>query len=76
MVTYWRSRTTLTRPVQGVGFGRAGPGNGTVVGPTITGLIDLRHPGANPRDALIIQEGAIPGALAAMLPGRDVRDVP
>ncbi|HEY6787718.1 MAG TPA: GMC oxidoreductase [Trebonia sp.] len=56
------------RPVRGVGFGRRVPGNGTVVGPAITGLIDLRHPGANPRDALIIEDGAIPGALAAMLP--------
>jgi cholesterol oxidase len=56
------------RPVQGVGLGRRVPGNGTVVGPAITGLIDLRHPGADPGDALIIQEGAIPGALAAMLP--------
>ena len=56
------------QPVQGVGFGRRAPGNGTVVGPTITGLIDLRDTGANPGNALIIQDGAIPGALAAMLP--------
>jgi cholesterol oxidase len=56
------------QPVQGVGVGRRGPGNGPVVGPAITGLIDLRHPDASPGDALIIQEGAIPGALAAILP--------
>jgi cholesterol oxidase len=56
------------RPVQGVGFGPRVPGNGTVVGPTITGLIDLRDTGANPEDGLIIEDGAIPGALAGMLP--------
>jgi cholesterol oxidase len=56
------------QPVQGVGFGHRTPANGSVVGPTITGLIDLRHPGADPGEALIIQEGAIPGALAALLP--------
>ncbi|HTU75832.1 MAG TPA: GMC oxidoreductase [Trebonia sp.] len=56
------------RPVQGVGLGRRRPADGPVVGPAIAGLIDLRHPGASPKDALIISEGAIPGALAAMLP--------
>lgn len=64
------------RPVRGVGLGRRVPRRGTLVGPTITGLIDLRDQG-NPRadterqdlkKALIIEEGAIPGALAAMLP--------
>jgi cholesterol oxidase len=55
-------------PVQGVGLGRRRPADDTVVGPAIAGLIDLRHPGASRQDALIIQEGAIPGALAAMLP--------
>ena len=55
-------------PVQGVGLGRRRPADGTVVGPAIAGLIDLRHPDASQKDALIIQEGAIPGALAAMLP--------
>ena len=56
------------RPVQGVGLGRRRPADDTVVGPTIAGLIDLRRPDASPQDALIIQEGVIPGALAGMLP--------
>jgi len=56
------------QPVRGVGSGRRRPGNGTVTGPAITGSIDLRNPGVNPGDELIIQEGAIPGALAAILP--------
>jgi cholesterol oxidase len=56
------------QPVQGVGLGRRTPRPDTAVGPTITGLIDLRHPGADPRDALIIEEGALPGAMAAILP--------
>ena len=53
---------------RGVGLGGRIPREDTVVGPTITGLIDLRGPDADKRDALIIEEGSIPGALAAMLP--------
>jgi len=56
------------RPVRGVGLARRVPLPDTTVGPTITGLIDLRDPDADPKKALIIEEGAIPGALASILP--------
>ena len=55
-------------PVRGVGLGGRVPREDTLVGPAITGLIDLRGPGTDKKDALIIEEGSIPGALAAMLP--------
>jgi cholesterol oxidase len=55
-------------PVRGVGLGERLPREDTLVGPTITGLIDLRGPSVDKQDALIIEEGSIPGALAAMLP--------
>jgi cholesterol oxidase len=69
--------------VRGVGLGARVPGQEDAVGPAITGLIDLRDSGpggtaagphvadmkaADMKDALIIEDGAIPGALAAMLP--------
>jgi cholesterol oxidase len=61
------------RSVRGVGLGRRLPRKDTLVGPTITGLIDLRGTDVNREDphrekALIIEDGAIPGALAALLP--------
>jgi len=52
-------------PVDGVGFGRHP--RTKRVGPTITGVIDLRKQGAL-ADGQIVEEGAIPGALAALLP--------
>ena len=55
-------------PVRGVGLGECIPREDTVVGPAIAGLIDLRGPAVDKKDALIIEEGSIPGALAAMLP--------
>jgi cholesterol oxidase len=55
-------------PVHGVGLGDDISRAGTLVGPAITGLIDLRGPGADLSTALIIEEGSIPGALAPMLP--------
>ena len=55
-------------PVRDVGLGGRVPREDTVVGPAIAGLIDLRGPGTDKKDALIIEEGSIPGALAAMLP--------
>jgi cholesterol oxidase len=55
-------------PVRGVGLGGRVPREDTLVGPAITGLIDLRGPGVDKKDALIIEEGSIPGALAALLP--------
>jgi len=54
--------------VRGVGLGGDIPREDTLVGPAITGLIDLRGPGVDKKDALIIEEGSIPGALAAILP--------
>jgi cholesterol oxidase len=54
--------------VRGVGLGDDVPRQDTVVGPAITGLIDLRGPDKSPGDALIIEDGAVPGALAAVLP--------
>lgn len=55
-------------PVRGVGLGGRVPREDTLVGPAIAGLIDLRGPDVDKADALIIEEGSIPGALAAMLP--------
>jgi cholesterol oxidase len=55
-------------PVRDVGLGDRVPQQDTAVGPTITGLIDLRGPDTAKGDALIIEEGSIPGALAAVLP--------
>jgi cholesterol oxidase len=54
--------------VRGVGLGRRGPREQAKAGPTITGLIDLRGSDADPRKALIIEDGAIPGALARIAP--------
>src|SRR5262249_56232300 len=56
------------RSVRSVGLGRRFHRQDAMVGPTITGLIDLRDPDADRRKALIVEEGAIPGALASMLP--------
>jgi cholesterol oxidase len=55
-------------PAADVGTGTGIPRQGDLVGPTITGMIDLRKPGQDRKDALIIEEGAIPGALAGVLP--------
>src|SRR5580693_9290043 len=56
------------QPVRDVGLGHRVPLADTAVGPTITGLIDLRGPDTGLKDALIIEDGAIPGALAAVIP--------
>ncbi len=56
------------QPVHDVGLGHAVPRADTAVGPTITGLIDLRGPDTGLEDALIIEDGAIPGALASVIP--------
>jgi cholesterol oxidase len=60
-----------SQKINGIGLGHRGTSNqatdGTApVGPTITGVIDMR---GNPelRDDMIIEEGAIPGALASTL---------
>ncbi len=58
--------------VRGVGLGSHIPNQGNAVGPSITGLIDLRGPATQPgpalENALIIEDGAIPGALASVIP--------
>jgi cholesterol oxidase len=54
------------RSVHGVGLGGRVPRQDTAVGPAITGLIDLRGP--DTENALIIEDGAIPGALASVIP--------
>lgn len=54
--------------VRDVGLGGRIAREDTLVGPAIAGLIDLRGPAVDKKDALIIEEGSIPGALAAMLP--------
>ena len=56
------------QPVRDVGLGDRVPRADTAVGPTITGLIDLRDPDTGLDDALIIEDGAIPGALASVIP--------
>jgi cholesterol oxidase len=55
-------------PTADVGAGKHMPRKGTLTGPTIAGMIDLRKPGQDRNDVLIIEDGAIPGALAAVLP--------
>lgn len=51
-----------------VGQGKRIPRADTLVGPAISGLVDLRGKGVENFDSLIIEEGAIPGALAPLLP--------
>jgi len=56
------------RPVRGVGLGERISRQDTLVGPAITGLIDLRGPDTDQQNALIIEDGVIPGALASVIP--------
>jgi cholesterol oxidase len=55
-------------PVHDVGLGDRIPRADTLVGPAIAGLIDLRDQDGDKAGTLIIEEGSIPGALAAVLP--------
>jgi cholesterol oxidase len=55
-------------PAGDVGLGERIPRADTAVGPAITGLIDLRGPDTDVAAALIIEDGGIPGALAAVIP--------
>ena len=54
-------------PVEGIGFGRHQSAGREPVGPTNTGTNDLRD---RPKleDRMVIQEGAIPGAIAPFMP--------
>lgn len=53
--------------INGIGFAQKDPASLGPVGPTITGVIDLRDQ-KKLEDNIIIEEGAIPGALAPILP--------
>jgi cholesterol oxidase len=52
-------------PVRGIGTGRRTPTPETNVGPCITGMVDLT---ADRSRALLVEEGAIPGALRPLMP--------
>ena len=54
-------------PINGVGFGHRIKGGMTPVGPVITSVIDLRD-SKEFEEGLVIEEGAIAGALKPMLP--------
>jgi len=55
-------------PINGVGTGLREVAEADRVGPCITGIIDLRKtPGGDPREGMVIEEGVIPGAMAAFL---------
>jgi cholesterol oxidase len=52
-------------PVRGIGAGRRTPTPETSAGPCITGMVDLT---ADRSRALLVEEGAIPGALRPLMP--------
>src|SRR5918995_46770 len=52
-------------PVRGIGTGSRLPTADTTVGPSITGMVDLT---ADESRALLVEEGAIPGALRPVMP--------
>jgi len=54
--------------VDGIGWGNRPAGHLGPVGPTITGIIDLRETD-DLAEGMVIEEGAAPGALATFLPG-------
>ncbi len=54
-------------PINGIGFGSHSPEGRTPVGPCITGIIDRRNRSCL-NDGMVIEEGSIPGAMAAFLP--------
>lgn len=53
-------------PIHGIGFGAAEADPSEPVGPCIAGLIDLREQ-ADLEDGMVIEEGAIPGAMLPVL---------
>lgn len=53
--------------VNGIGFGNRSPKDLEPVGPCITGIIDLRG-GPDLDQGMVIEEGAIPGGISALLP--------
>ena len=54
--------------VNGVGSGGSLPPRDDPVGPCITGIIDLRDPARPLDDGMVIEEGALAGAMAPLLP--------
>ncbi len=54
-------------PIQGVGQGDRDPEAVGPVGPTISGIIDTRE-GSPVEEGMVIEDGAIPGALGSYLP--------
>ena len=56
------------QPVEGIGFGPRRAHGREPVGPTITGMVRLGS-GEDVTDQFLLQDGAIPGAMAAFLPG-------
>jgi cholesterol oxidase len=55
------------RPINGIGFGDRAPAGREPVGPCITAAIDAREQ-AQLNDGMVIEEGSLPGAMAALLP--------
>ena len=55
-------------PINGIGFGTHPSKNMAPVGPCISGIIDMREQPAL-ADGMVIEEGTLPGAIAAFLPG-------
>jgi cholesterol oxidase len=54
--------------INGVGSGHHPPGEIPLVGPCITGIIDMRHQPALV-EGMVAEEGSAPGALGVFLPG-------
>jgi len=54
--------------INGIGWGHHQKGEIPPVGPCITGIIDMRHE-AKLTDGMVAEEGSVPGALGALLPG-------
>ena len=53
--------------VNGIGWGHKEPDPEDPVGPTITGVIDLRTLREDPEEGMVVEEGVIPGALSAIM---------
>jgi cholesterol oxidase len=58
----------LNPEINGMGWGGVSPGRLPLVGPCITGIIDLRSGAAPLVDGMIIEEGSIPGAVTTFMP--------
>ena len=56
------------REINGIGFGDRSPQGREQVGPCITGIIDRRKTAEKPEEAMVIEEGSIPGAIGSILP--------